>query len=367
MEHPIRIGIIGCGGISGTYVRTLRTFPGLRLEACADLVAERARSLAEEHGVPTWCSVDELLGNPRIGLVVNLTPPKAHHAVTLSILRAGKHAYSEKPLAATLEQGRELVETARANGLALGCAPDTFLGAGLQTCRELVDGGTIGEPVAVSAFQMRSPPEAEARFVPFAYEAGGGPLFDMGPYYLTALVGLLGPIRRVAAFARVSWPDRIASLPPHAGLRLVVETPTWATGVIEFQSGVVGTLITTYDAWASKLPHLEVYGTGGTLLAPDPNGFGGPVAICTRAAPEWRRITLTRAYGGEYRGLGIADMADAMQRGRPPRASGDLAFHVLESLHGFLESSRTGSAYAVASTCDRPAPLPSDLAEGTVR
>jgi predicted dehydrogenase len=367
MTHRTKVGIIGCGGISGTYLRTMRTFPELSLEACADLVAERARGRAEEFGVPRWCSVEELLAIREIDLVVNLTPPKAHHAVTSAILQAGKHAYSEKPLAATFEQGRELVETARSKGLFLGCAPDTFLGAGAQTCRQLLDGGSIGRPVAVCAFQMRSPPEAESGFVPFAYEAGGGPLFDMGPYYFTALVALLGPIRSVAAFSQISWPDRIASLPPRAGLRLAVEMPTYATGVIAFRGGELGTLITTYDVWASMLPNLEVYGDTGTLQVPDPNCFGGPVRVRTKGGSEWRDIPLSRPYREDSRGLGVADLVHALRHGRAPRASADLAFHVLEAMHGFLESSRTGRAYELASTCERPSPLAPDLAEGTVR
>jgi predicted dehydrogenase len=366
MAYPSSVGIIGCGGISGTYARVMNTFGGLSLAACADVVEDRARTLAREHGIPRWCGVDELLGDPGIDLVVNLTPPKAHHAVTMAILKSGKHAYSEKPLAATIEQGRELVQTARANGLALGCAPDTFLGAGLQTCRELIDGGAIGTPVAASAFQMRSPPEAEARFVPFAYEAGGGPLFDMGPYYLTALVSLLGPIRRVTGIGQVSWADRIASRPPRAGMRLAVEMPTYATGVMEFQGGAVGTLITTYDVWASNLPHLEIYGTTGTLLAPDPNCFGGPVAIRGRGETGWRQVVPSRAYGEDSRGLGVADLAHALQHRRHHRANDDLAFHVLEALHGILESSKTGHTWALASTCERPSPLPSDLGEGDI-
>ncbi len=259
------------------------------------------------------------------------------------------------------------METARAGGLALGCAPDTFLGAGLQTCIGLLDRGAIGNPVGVAAFQMRSPPETEPAYVPFAYERGGGPLFDMGPYYLTALVALLGPIRRVSASVRVSWRDRIVTSPPNAGARLRVETPTWAAGTIDFQSGVVGTFITTYDVWGSTLPDIEIYGREGTLRVPDPNCFGGGVSIRRRTDPAWTAVPLAGRWQENWRGVGVADMADAMSRHRPPRAGAELALHVLEALHGFQESSSTGSSYAMTGTCDRPAPLPSDLAAGALR
>jgi predicted dehydrogenase len=353
-----RVGVIGCGGVSGVYFRNLAAVPGVSVVACAGLAPRRAAARAKEFGIPRCCGVEEMLRSPDIDLIVNLTPPQAHFEITRRILQAGKHAYSEKPLAATYEEGCELVELARAGGLALGCAPDTFLGAGLQTCITLVDSGAIGVPVAAGAFQMRSPPEVERAYVPFAYERGGGPLFDMGPYYFTALVALLGPIRRVAGFARVSWPDRIVTSPPNAGMRLKVEMPTYAAGTIEFTSGVVGTLITSYDVWASSLPNLEVYGREGTLRAPDPNCFGGPVSIRRGTEPAWTDVAIAGRYQENSRGAGIADMVDAMRRGRPPRASGALALHVVEAMQGFLTSSATGTACELSSPCTRPAPLP---------
>jgi predicted dehydrogenase len=366
MTGKHRIGVVGCGAISGRYLKNLKTFPHVEVVACADVDAGRAKARATEFAVRP-CGVDELVSSRDVDIVVNLTPPKAHHAVSAASLKAGKHVYSEKPLAVSREEGKELLDLAASRRLLIGCAPDTFLGAGLQTCAKLLTDGWIGKPIAANAFMMRSPPEFSNPDVTFIYEKGAGPLFDMGPYYLTALVVLLGPLRRIAASSQITTPNRFITVAPNAGKRLAVEAPTHLAGVLDFQSGAVGTLVTTFDVWASTLPNIEVYGTEGTLLVPDPNTFGGPVRFTRAGSAEWQSVPLSHRYKEEFRGLGVADMAHALQTGRPSfRARGDLAYHVLEAMHGFLISSETGKYYEMQSTCEKPAPLPISLVEGMV-
>ncbi len=361
-----KVGIIGCGAISGIYFQGGRTFDILEVVACADRDVARAHAKAAEHSIPKACTPDELLADPAIDIVVNLTVPRAHFSVCKAALEAGKHVYVEKPLSITRAQGRELTALARANSLRLGGAPDTFLGAGLQTCRELIDKGAIGEPVALTAFMMVRGHESWHPDPEFYYKAGGGPMFDMGPYYLTALVSLLGPIRRVTGATRVSFPTRTITSAPKRGQEIVVDVPTHIAGIMDFAQGTIGTLITSFDVSAHALPNIEIYGADGTLSVPDPNTFGGPVRIKRRNGADWEDVPVTRPYAGNSRGIGVADMAYALRSGRPHRASGDLAFHVLDAMQGFHESSESGAHYAMQSAIERPAALPPDLAPGTL-
>ena len=356
----MKVGVVGCGNISGIYFKAGERFEILDIVAAADLDIARAKAKAEEFGVPKACSVDELLDDPEIQIVVNLTIPNAHHAVSRQALLAGKHAYAEKPMAITIDEGRELLKIAGEKGLQVGGAPDTFLGAGLQTCRELIDQGQIGEPVGATAFMLGHGHESWHPDPEFYYKAGGGPMFDMGPYYLTALVSLIGPIRRVTGSAQIIFPERTITSQPKAGTKIVVETPTTIAGVMDFANGAVGTIITSFDTWAANLPRIEIYGTEGSLQVPDPNGFGGPVRIWRRETREWQDVPVTRPYADNTRGIGVADMAYAIQEGRPARAGGDLTFHVLEAMNGFLIASEQGRHYEMTSTCPRPAALPAD-------
>jgi predicted dehydrogenase len=364
--RTVRIGIIGCGNISGIYFRSGQTFGNLEVAACADLMPERAQAKAEEWGVPKACSVEELLADPEVEIVVNLTVPKAHAPVNLAALEAGKHVYCEKPLATCREDGRKMVELARAKGLRVGSAPDTFLGGGHQTCRKLLDDGAIGQPVGTTAFMLCHGHESWHPSPEFYYEVGGGPMFDMGPYYLTALVNMLGPVKRLTGSARITFPTRtITSLPQH-GKVVTVETPTHIAGVMDFANGAIGTIVTSFDVWAANTPCLEVYGTEGTMSVPDPNGFGGTVRVKRFDEPEWREAPLTHGFAGNSRGVGVADMAAALDSGRPHRASGDLAFHVLDIMEGFLDASAQNMHYTPVSTCERPAPLPVGLPDDAV-
>ena len=229
--------------------------------------------------VPQACSVDELLSDPRIQIVVNLTPPAVHAGVAMAVLLAGKSVYNEKPLALTCEDAHKMIEMATSGGLRIGCAPDTILGAGLQTCRKLIDDGAIGLPIAATAFMLCHGHESWHPDPEFYYQVGGGPMFDMGPYYLTALVSLLGPVSRVSGSDRASFSERVIGSSPKKGQKIKVEVPTHVTGLLDFANGAMGTIITSFDVWSHTLPHLEIYGSEGTLSLPDPNTFGGPVRL----------------------------------------------------------------------------------------
>jgi predicted dehydrogenase len=298
--------------------------------------------------------------------VANLTIPKVHYEINLAALQSGKSVHCEKPLAVKPQEGRHLLEVARARGLRIGCAPDTFLGAGLQTCRKLIDDGWIGEPVAATAFMTCHGHESWHPDPEFYYKVGGGPMFDMGPYYLTALVNLMGPIQRITGSARVTFPERTITSQPKFGTKITVDTPTHVAGVMDFVNGAVGTIIMTFDVWAAQLPRIEIYGTAGSLSVPDPNGFGGPVLIKRAGASDWSEVPLSHGYAKQNRGIGIADMAYALRSGRPHRASGDLAYHVLDAMQAFLDASQAGKHITLTSACPRPAPLPLGLREGTL-
>ncbi len=353
------VGLVGCGYISDRYLQNAPLFPEFEIVACADAAPERAAERAAEYGVPAVGTVAELLADLEIEVILNLTTPHAHASIAQAALDAGKGVYNEKPLAIALADGKRLVETARVRGLRLGAAPDTFLGGGLQTCRQLIDEGAIGEPVAATAFMLIRGHERWHPQPDFYYQAGGGPLFDMGPYYLTALVSLLGPVRRVTGSTRASFPRRTIRSEPRAGEQIAVEVPTHLAAVLDFASGAIATLVTSFDVWASEAPKLEIYGSQGSLSLPDPNTFGGPVRIRGADDDAWRDVPVTRPYTENSRGLGLADMAAGLRGGalQAHRASGELAYHVLEVMHAVETASLEGRHVAIASTCERPAPL----------
>lgn len=359
----VKVGIIGCGNISSAYFTGIRKFPIMDLVACADLEVDRAVARAAEFDVPKACSVAELLADPEIEIVVNLTIPKAHAEVCLAVLRAGKSVYVEKPLAVTREEGLQMVGLAQSAGLHIGSAPDTFLGGGIQTARKLLDDGWIGTPIAATGFMMGGGHESWHPDPDFYYQVGGGPMFDMGPYYLTALVFLLGPIQRVTGSARISFPQRTITSKPKYGTQITVNTPTHIAGVLDFTNGAIATLITSFDikGGTSPFPNIEIYGTEGSMRVPDPNTFGGPVWIKRVGMSEWREMPLSHGFTEQGRGLGVADMAYAIRSGRAHRANGELAYHVLEAMHGFHDASKEGKHYPMQSRCERPQPLPLGL------
>ena len=371
--ETVRIGIVGCGNISAAYLRTAQTFGILEVSGCADVLPERAAARAAEFGVPAAPSVDDLLADPEVRIIVNLTTPQAHTQVSLAAIAAGKHVYTEKPLAVTRADGRRILEAARERGVRVGCAPGTFLGGGLQTCRQLIDQGAIGRPVACAAFMMSHGHEAWHPDPAYYYEGGAGPMFDMGPYYLTALTTLLGPVRRITGSAGIQIGERTITSQPKYGQRIVVQTPDHVAGTLEFEAasggpGAIGTIITTFATWHSALPRAEIYGTEGTLRMPDPNSLGGPVALARAGSREWTEVPLTHGHvdGRAMWGIGVADMAHAIISGRAHRATGEQAYHVLDLMQGFLDASVSGQHYEVPSTFQRPTPLPTGLPEDTL-
>jgi predicted dehydrogenase len=360
----MKIGILGCGHVSHQYFDGGRWYDELEVVACADVDPEAAARAAERNGVRAL-TPDELLADEAVELVVNLTPPSHHFAESWRALEAGKHVYSEKPLALTTEEGRDLVSLADLSGLAIGCAPDTFLGPAIQTARAALDEGRIGDVVAGVAFVSEHGYEHFHPNVDSFYQPGGGPLRDLGPYYVTALVNCLGPVSSAVATHKSHFPERVIGIGSRNGERIPVRVPTHVTGALEFASGALVTLITSWDIWSTHLPFIEIYGETGSLSLPNPDLFAGPVTL-RRAGPEelaqppaapgelpWEELP-PRFPEGPRRGAGIADLAAALREGREPRASGRLALHVLAALEAVELSGDTGERVVVRETCERP-------------
>ncbi len=356
----LNVGVVGVGNISRIYLENLtsRFSSFVRVVGCADLVSERASEAARAWELPrAYRSVDELLADPEVDIVLNLTIPAGHHDVCARALEAGKHVYVEKPLSIDLDDGARLMAKSGAKGLRVGAAPDTFLGAGLQTCRRLIDEGVIGDPVGAQAFMLSRGHESWHPAPEFYYKQGGGPMFDMGPYYLTALVSLLGPVASVAGATSISFPRRTITSEPLAGQIIDVEVPTHVLGLLTFASGAIASISMSFDVAASEVPRIEIFGSEGTLSVPDPNGFGGPVRIRRRGGYEWREVPVELPYADNSRGLGLADMAAAIANGRPHRASGELGNHVLEIMHGVHIAADAGKNHTLCTTAVRPEPL----------
>lgn len=357
----MKLGIIGCGNISSIYFENLNKFTEVEVKACADLVAEKAEAQAKRFNIPFVYTVDELLNDPEIELVINLTIPKVHALVCKQIIAAGKHVYVEKPLAAELKDGEEILALAKEKGVRVGCAPDTFLGAGIQTSKKLIDEGAIGRPLSATAFMMAPGHEMWHPDPGFYYAPGGGPMFDMGPYYLTALVQLLGPMKRVTGSATKAYTERTITSQPKYGENIKVETPTHLTGTIDFVNGPVATMIMSFDIFTRvDFPNIEIYGTEGNLRVPDPNHFGGPVLLRKRGEKDWTEVSITHQHSGNSRGIGVLDMVQAIREEKEHRANGNLALHVLEAMHGFHVASEQGIHHQMQNQCVSPNPVPED-------
>lgn len=357
--EKVRIGILGLGAISGIYLKNLtELFQEVEVAGVYDLIPEKVEAVKAEYGIKkSYSSMDELLRDPDIEIVLNLTRPFEHYETTRAALLAGKHVYSEKPLAVTYEEGVSLVELAREKGLLLGAAPDTFLGAGIQTCRRLIDGGFIGRPIGTSARMICRGHESWHPSPAFYYQRGGGPMMDMGPYYLTALVNLLGRVDTLTGVTAKSFDARTITSQPLYGQTIQVDVPTHINGIMNFENGAVATITTTFDVYYDRSAELEVYGTKGTLRVPDPNCFGGPVMLLRPEDGEFKEIPLTFDYKENSRGLGIADMAKALREGREMRAGCQQALHVLEIMTAFEKSSRTGKFVQLESPYGRKSPM----------
>lgn len=387
-----KIGVIGCGMICLTYMRNLTGLYKEQVEvvAVADMFPEKAKEMAEKFGVARACTVDELIADPDVEIVLNLTIPAAHTEVNIKAMEAGKHAYCEKPLALTLEEAQQQIDVAKKNNVRLGCAPDTFLGAGIQTCRTLLDAGLIGTPIAATANLVNGGGhEAWHPGPEFLYKKGAGPMLDMGPYYITALVSLLGPVKRLNCYARRTYDQRTITSQPLRGTVIDVEVNTHYTGIMEFEGEVLANITMSNDVWQSHLPMLEIFGTDGTLVVPNPNMFGGPVQLLRgnemvdsiEGLPVDQAVVkihtdeemnkffnnmplLYHNVTDNPRGLGIVDMANSIREGRKHRANETLAYHALEVMLGFDKAAESKDTYFVQSTCERPTAVPTGLGIG---
>ncbi|HEV2345884.1 MAG TPA: Gfo/Idh/MocA family oxidoreductase [Actinocrinis sp.] len=356
-DGPVGLAVVGAGVISGQYLRNLTAFPDVRVLAVADLDVERAATVAGQYGVPVSGDVEAALAVPEVELVVNLTIPAAHASVALAALSAGKHVYGEKPLSLDPATAEKVLAEATARGLRIGNAPDTFLGSGLQSAGRVLRSGAIGAPVAAAIVFQNPGPESWHPNPEFLFQAGAGPLFDIGPYYLTALVTLLGPVARVAAAARQARARRVIGSGPKAGTVFDVEVPTHITALIELETGPSTVSTFSFDSTAPRRT-IEITGTEGTLCLPDPNTFDGPLRMRGPKDEEWRELPVTGTSVG--RGLGVLEMARSLRGGEPHRASGALALHVLETMAAITDSAERSEFLNVASSTAVPAELPDD-------
>jgi predicted dehydrogenase len=299
-------------------------------------------------------------------MAINLTIPAVHAELSIRALEAGKHVYSEKPLAVNRKDAKRILDTAKRKKLRVGCAPDTFLGAGLQTCRKLVDDAWLGRVTSGTAFMMGRGPEGWHPNPFFFYEKGAGPMLDMGVYYITALVHLLGPVKSVAAITSRAYEERIATCDAHYGKAIPVSVPTHYAGALAFHSGPVVTMTISFDVIKHTNHNIELHGTSGSMQVPDPNTFGNPVRVFRAGAKEWLEVPHTHIYADNMRSVGAADMAAAIAEKRPHRCSGELAYHVLDVMHSFEESSNTGTHVELESCCDQPAPLSMEIISGQI-
>lgn len=358
-----KVGIIGCGAISATYLRNSKLFDAFEIVAVADTRLEAAQARAAEYDIPKACHVDDLLADSEIEIVINLTPHRVHGKVGIAVLEAGKSIYNEKPLAVLREEGQRMLELAKSKKLRVGGAPDTFFGGAWQTARKLIDEGVIGKPVGSSACLMaykapqgQKPRASSGKYISFYrtdfFEFGVTWIFDRGPYYLNALIHLLGPVRRVTGSAQKMWEE--------------VETPTHFAGVMDYVNGAVGTLLITSDVHSTGLPHIEIYGSEGSLRCIDPNNFGGQIYLRKSDSREPVKVECEFGYNQNSRGVGIADMATAIRNDRPHRASGEMAYHVIDIVHALHDASNENRHIELESTCTQPAPLPLGLVDWTI-
>ena len=364
----MNVGMVGVGCISGIYLKNLHeVFHELRLVAVCDLIRERAEKAQKEYNVPKlYDTMEELFADPEIDIVLNLTRPYQHYEVSKAALLAGKHVYSEKPRGADLAEGEELVALAKEKGLVIGGAPDTFMGAGIQTCRKLIDEGLIGEVVGGRCAMASHGVETWHPDPDFYYQRGGGPLFDMGPYYITALINLLGGIKSVYGYHRTAYQTRLITAKPHEGEIIQVNTPTHIESFLTFDSGAVVSLLTSFDVYNTKQTNIEIYGTKGTLYVPDPNCFDGKITFYNGETRQTEEYPLAFDYGKNSRCLGLADMAKSIETGSPSRTTCKQTFHVLETMASIMKSAELQAPVALTSHFEREAPMDPTLPHGVL-
>lgn len=357
VASPLRVGVVGCGNIVEQYLATLPHLADVRFVAAADLDPARAQAVADRVGGRAL-TVDELIADPEVDLVLNLTIPDAHDRIALAAIAAGKHVHGEKPLAATLERAKPVLEAAAAAGLVASCAPDTVLGTGTQTARAAIEDGLIGIPISATATMMAAGHERWHPNPDFYYQPGGGPLLDMGPYYVSALVTLLGPVVSVIGAASALRSERTIGSGPRAGEIIPVNVDTHVTGVLTHASGALSTIVMSFDTVGTKASNIEIHGTEGSLIVPDPNHFAGDVHLKRLSDPwqdPWETLPVSGGYVDGGRGIALQDF---VRTDGSPRTSGELAFHVLDIMETLLRAAHEGRSLAVESTCERPAPVP---------
>jgi predicted dehydrogenase len=359
----VKVGVIGCGNIFDAYLKASKNFPILNIACCADMKNERAQAKADQWGLQVQ-SIDSLLQDKSIEIILNLTTPDSHISVAKQVLESGKHVYTEKPLGLNVNEGIELLALAKDRGLRVGSAPDTFLGGSHQKTRQMLDSGKIGDPLACTAFMMVPGHELWHPDPDFYYLPGGGPILDMGPYYLTAFINLLGPVARVSGLGKAFRTSRTIASGPRAGQTVPVKTPTHLSGAAEFVNGALLTITMSFDIWQHTHLPMELYGTKGSMLIPDPNRFDGEVKW-SEGKEDWNSAAIEFPYEDDnYRSIGLADLAHAIRTERPHRADGQLGLHVLEIMTGFLKAAEVGTSIDMRTTCERPALMKTDLPVG---
>lgn len=379
MTKELAVGVVGCGNISTTYFKYAPLFKGLKIVACADIDPEAAKERAAEYDVEAQ-GVDALLANDAVDVVINLTIPDAHFRVTKAALEAGKHIYSEKPLVLTLEEGETLRAIAREKGLSVGSAPDTFMGGAHQLARHAVDEGMIGRIVAGTCHVMSHGMEHWHPNPDFFFQPGGGPILDLGPYYITDLVHLLGPVKRLSAFTNMARAEReVTAEGPYKGTMIKVGTPTTIHGVLEFHNGAIVTIGASWDVAAHGHHNIELYGTDGSIFVPDPNFFGGDLVTAGLDGTRTPVTPWSHPFGkanqdldkatprANYRCAGLADMMQSIESGQTARCGLDVALHVVEVMTGLLKAGETGQVLTLQTTCERPRALGPEEAQALLR
>lgn len=350
------IGLLGCGNISSVYLENLTTrFAGLNVVALSDLDLSKAEKQADKYNIPKVCTPEEMLEDDDIGFVLNLTVPGAHYKTALSVLKAGKGLYMEKPLAATLKEGKAILREAHKRNLPLGGAPDTFLGSAIATAGALIGEGVIGKPVGASAFMVGGGPESWHPDPGFFYSRGGGPVLDMAPYYLTALLALLGPVSEVIGRGSRAFTHKTVGTGPKKGNRFPVEVDTFNQSLLTFRNGVIGTMTFSFDTpGGSGNSHIEICGTEGSIRLPDPNWFGGDVYLRKSASDDWSKVPLRGHQVENLRGLGLLNMIRSWKQGKSWEASGERQLHILEIMTGMIRSAGKETGYKIKNTCEKP-------------
>ena len=364
----MNVGMVGVGCISGIYLKNFaETFQNVKLVAVCDLIRERAENAQKQYNIPKlYDTMEELFADPEIDIVLNLTRPYQHYEVSRQALLAGKHVYSEKPLGADWEEGTALVKLAEEKGLWIGGAPDTFLGAGIQSCRKFIDEGKMGDVIGGRCVMAHHGVESWHPDPDFYYQRGGGPLLDMGPYYITALINLLGGVKQVYGVSNTTFPERLITAKPHEGETITVNVPTHYECLMTFDSGATVSFLTTFDTYNLKMPNILLYGTKGNLNVPDPNCFGSEKGMKFFDGKEETEVPLAFDYDVNSRCLGLADLAAAIEQGRPPRTSYKQTYHVLEVMTGIMKSCETGVPYAMTTKFEREAPMDPALPHGVL-